>query len=69
MSKQKVVARKQLPAYPPVSLTLAIGLTLDRLHAPGWVWGAIGVYVVLVWIGWIVCFLFRDDPTELKELQ
>lgn len=48
-----VIAFKNLPSRMPLVLTLLAWLVLDRFHAPGWVWGATGFFVVLLWTTWI----------------
>lgn len=68
MSGKKVVATKNLPMHPPITLTIACWLLLDRLRAPAWVWGAVGTLLGLIWL--IALYeIFTQEPTELKELQ
>ena len=33
----------------PFTWTVVIGLLLDRLHAPDWLWGVIGTLMVALW--------------------
>lgn len=44
-----------LPEGPPFSATLAWGLFLDRIAAPGWAWGAMGLIVVWLWVIYFYC--------------
>jgi len=57
----KVIARKHLPAEIPVIPTLVWYLFLDRLHAPGWAWGAIGVLLLISWIVNIVRMATQEE--------
>jgi hypothetical protein len=58
MSKKqkRVFAYSNLPARPGNVLTqaIAVGLLMDRLNAPGWVWGAVGLFYALIFIVAIV---------------
>lgn len=47
---RKVLMYKNLPTRLPVVSTTVAWLLLDRLQAPGWVWGAVGAFYVLIWI-------------------
>lgn len=68
MTPPKVLSRKQLPTRYPVLQTLILYFILDRYHAQGWVWGAVGLLAVLIWAacihrGW------TEKEIELKELS
>ena len=63
MKQRKVIDTSQLPARLPVVATAVAYLLLDKFHAPGWVWGILGI----VWIG-IVVDLFHREEIKLKEL-
>lgn len=62
--KPKVVSRKNLPVRPPLVTTAVILLVLDRLSAPGWVWGAIlapwGIIAIIMTI-----LVFTQEEKEL----
>jgi hypothetical protein len=47
------VANANLPMRPPLLLSIVMWLLLDRLAAPGWVWGAVGLFLALVWFVWV----------------
>ena len=49
MRCQKVVSYKNLPSMLPFRDTAIAWLMLDRFHAPGWAWGAVGALGILVW--------------------
>jgi len=64
----KVISEKYLPARPPLALSIAIWLLMDRYKAPGWVYGTVGT---LMAIDWIVCIVLifiehRCAPTEIE---
>lgn len=47
---RKVIARTNLPARAPVITTALSWLLLDRLAPPGWVNGAVWMFVGLLWL-------------------
>lgn len=54
MTARKVIHVKHLPARLPLFQTLVAWLMLDRFQAPGWVWGVVGTFFALVWIGTVI---------------
>lgn len=64
MKSYKVISSKNLPIRLPVFATITTGLLLDRLHSPGWVWGAMGAMLAIIWIGGIVG-ICRQQSVEL----
>lgn len=64
MKGRKVIARKNLPAFPPINLTLVLIVLLKVFAAPGWVWGAVITVLVICWIGFIGCVI-RDKEIDL----
>lgn len=64
MPKNKVIKMNNLPTRLPFVATLVYYLVLDRFNAPGWVWGAVGVLMLLVWILAIVN-LMREEDVDL----
>lgn len=73
MKTYKVISPKDLPRRLPFCQTVVIGLLLDRLQAPGWVWGVAGTIVVAGWIGYIIEIFWQEwyvrmfKPEESKE--
>lgn len=64
MQKQKpnsrrVIARANLPMRMPLWHSLVLYLFLDHIHAPGWVWGAMGLFLLICWGIWFWA-LFTD---------
>jgi hypothetical protein len=51
---RKVVHASELPVRLPIYPTITLWLLLDRTEAPGWVWGATGVLMLIVWIGAVI---------------
>lgn len=68
MKHKKVISHNNLPTHLPVTSTIAVYLLLDKLRAPGWFWGAVGLFFVALWIGAIVAILHEDD-VELDALK
>lgn len=64
MKRTKVVALKNLPSRSPFLLTLVAVLALDHWHAPGWAWGAVTVFLVITWAGWIITF-WTEESAEV----
>lgn len=54
MKQRKVVHGKNLAMRSPVLTILVFWLVLDRLDAPGWVWGVVGTIAVVLLLAWIV---------------
>lgn len=67
MTKIKVLKPKYLPTRAPVSLTMATCLLLDRVKAPGWVWGVVGTLLMVLWVAFFAS-LGREEMVEPKEL-
>jgi len=55
----KVIAGSQLPIRLPMTSTLVWYLLLDKLNAPAWIWGAMGVIMGLLWCVAIVAVAKR----------
>lgn len=68
MKHPKVLHPKHLPGRLPLLQTLLWYLFLDKIHAPGWVWGVMGTLMVLVWAVSIYN-LIVEEKVELKELS
>lgn len=65
----KVVKYKNLPARLPVWPTIVLWLLLDRLRAPGWVWGVCGTITALGWLGSLAQLLYQKETDIFKEDQ
>jgi hypothetical protein len=48
----RVIASRNLPMRMPLMQTALFWLLLDRWQAPGWAWGATGVFLALCWAVW-----------------
>ena len=67
MSKRTVVSWKNLPMRMPLMFTAVCYLLLDRLAAPGWVWGVVGTLVIAMWLTWIADVIQRDGVELFKD--
>lgn len=63
-SNRKVVSSNNLPMRLPVVGTIVFVLALDRIGAPGWVWGAI-VPVIMFWWGVAIYDTVNRVPVEV----
>jgi hypothetical protein len=61
MKKRKVISSKNLPMRSPLIGALVWWLVLDKLGAPGWVWGVVGTMVVVAWIAFAVEVWNREE--------
>lgn len=64
--KRKVISPKSLPTRLPVTFTMVLGLLLDRYDAPGWVWGATGAIMLLIWVAAAIGKVYEDSVEVLK---
>lgn len=62
--KKKVISRTLMPTPIPVIHTLIIILALDFWNAPEWLWGVVGVYLLILWAG----FFTRIFNTEEVDI-
>jgi hypothetical protein len=70
MIKRKVIKYSNLPRKAPVWQTLVYFLALDRFHAPEWVWGAVGLLVLLIWIYFIVDVAkYQNEETDVFKIN
>ncbi len=61
MAKRKVISGKNLAIRPPILLSVVLWLLLDRLAAPGWLFGVAGTVITVFWILFIVDALNHED--------
>ena len=67
MHTRKVVSPKNLPMRAPLTSTLVFWLVLDKLGAPGWVWGVLGTLLAVLWIAYFVDIFKREDIDILNN--
>jgi hypothetical protein len=65
-TKRPVIAWTSLPPRLPLAGPLAIGLLLDRISAPAWMWYAAGTLVSLWWLAVIVSW-GQIDPIDVAQ--
>jgi hypothetical protein len=63
MEAKVVISNKNMPARFPLWPTITCALGLDRIHAPGWVWGVAGTIFLLIWIGEIYGHFTQVEKT------
>ena len=66
MKKRYVIRQDNLPMRSPLLATLLAWLVMERLSSPEWVWGAIGLFLAIIWIVWFID-LFKTRPLDLIE--
>lgn len=64
--KRKVISPKNLPTRLPVTFTMVLGLLLDRYDVPGWMWGAAGAIMLLIWVAAVISKVYEDSAEVLK---
>jgi len=64
LKKPKVVSWKNLPTRLPITWTITWYLFFDRIQAPSWAWGAMGVIVVVLWIVSTIA-VFQQQMTDV----
>lgn len=62
---RKVISPKQLPIRPPIIGGCVTWLMLDRLHAPGWLYGVLAtLYLILA----LAC-IYDMCSRNVKEIE
>lgn len=59
---RQVIPMKFLPYRYPFYQTATIGLLLDRIKAPGFVWGIMGAFMFVIWIA---VFIDKQNEEEI----
>lgn len=58
---KKTIDRSNLPTRFPFILTWLSFLTLHYFRAAGWVWGAVGALLLIIWVLTFVAFSTEQD--------
>ncbi|KKL79048.1 hypothetical protein LCGC14_2018760 [marine sediment metagenome] len=66
MKRTKKIHNKNLPPRIPLFPGITIWLLLDRINAPGWAWGAAGLFFLLLLIVSTAEF-FTSKLTDIFE--
>ena len=69
MKEKKVISSKNLPTRSPILSTLVYVLALSYWNAPQWVWGAIGVLLLIIWVTWIASWFLEEDIDIMSSWQ
>jgi hypothetical protein len=56
---RRVISNERLPTSIPAASMLSLGLLLDRLHAPIWIWWFFGIFCVAIVL--VVFSRVRDE--------
>lgn len=67
MKRTLKIKRTNLPVNAPVLLTAVTFLLMDRLRAPGWVYGVAGTVLVILWISFFVSFFTEKEVDVLAS--
>ena len=65
MKKTKVISTKNMPFRLPIYQTLVAWLVLERMDASGWIYGAVGMLFVFVWIIAICGLIYSEQVSVL----
>lgn len=64
MKPRRVIDASCLPLRMPLLPSIVLWLLLDRLQAPGFVWGIVGTIMALLWISWVCCKLGYEESVK-----
>ncbi len=74
MESKKVINKKNLPSRIPLVGTIVYITALDYWNAPEWLWGVVGVIMVVGWVSFFFGLgtekeidLFVEKKPETKE--
>lgn len=62
--KRKVIKLSNYPTRLPVYNTIITAMALDYWNAPQWLWGALGILFLIIWI---VSFylIFKEEQVDI----
>lgn len=64
---KKVLANSNMPARLPLWSSLTCYLALEHWNAPQWLYGAMGLYFLIAWIGSIIELATQEKVDLLKN--
>lgn len=64
-----VISRKNLPSHPNITSWGVVMLLLDRFDAPGWMWGASGLLMLIYMVGWLVVLKEEKEVDVFEPLK
>lgn len=64
--KKKVISRGNIPPSSPVLSTVVAILAMDYWDAAEWVWGGVGLLLLMLWIAFIISF-WNNDHVDIFE--
>lgn len=67
--KPQTLSFANFPSRLPLTGILVIGLLLDRVHAPGWLWGACGTIMFFLVVGVLYQYLTAESVDIFKRVD
>lgn len=67
MKVKKVISSKNLPRRAPFLDTIVYVTAMDYWNAPQWLWGAVGLLLLIGWISFIYVKKHEEDVEVMKE--
>lgn len=67
MKTRKVIHPSNLPMRPPFLFTGLAYILMDYYEAPDWVFGSVGLFLVLLWIIWVIDVINREHIDVLNK--
>jgi len=64
---KKVISYKNLPTKFPLNQTLLYTMSLFFFDAPQWLFGVVGVIILLLWGSWVY-YIFNYEDVDISEL-
>lgn len=69
MEKRKRLVLSIMPVRFPLGMTLTFCLVLDRLSAPGWVWGAVLMFMGFLWLNSLYRRGNQEEVNIIKRVE
>lgn len=67
MKHRKIIASKNMPYRLPLISTLVWWLVMERLSAPGWLYGVLGTLLAIAWIVAIVDLATNEEVDVINR--
>lgn len=66
---RKTIKYSNIPTSLPLTPTATLYLLMDKFHSPQWLWGAIGLLVLVVWISAIYNIATEESVDVISKIK